>query len=187
MYLGGNELIWQMVVLVVASNLDDLGVGFSLGIKGKIPWRVIWTVSILSGITMAIGLIVGDELADFIPENMALYLAAFVFACIGLWLIWQGFKSKDEETNIASSNLGWKAAFVLGIALGIDSFAAGFSGGLTDFPILLTSFLAWITSFVFIWLGSIFGSALSVKFIRDYAEYFSGGCFLFLAVVILYF
>lgn len=180
-------LVWQIIVLVVASNLDDLGVGFSLGIKGEIQWRVIWIISILSGVTMAAGLIIGDELADIIPGNFAIYIASIVLASIGIWFIWQGLKPSEEEPKMQSGNIGWKAAFILGLALGIDSFAAGFSGGLTDFPIILTSVLAWLTSLIFVWLGSTFAGAISIKFVRDYAELFSGACFILLALVILIF
>lgn len=175
-------------MLVVASNLDDLGVGFSLGIKGKIPWRVIWIISILSGVTMAAGLLIGDELAEYIPGNWAIYIASLVLAGIGIWLIWQGFKVPEaDDPNPTASKIGWKAAIILGLALGIDSFAAGFSGGLTDFPIIVTSVLAWLTSLVFVWLGSTFAGKVSVKVVRDYAEFFSGACFILLAVVVLFF
>ncbi|MDQ0255696.1 putative Mn2+ efflux pump MntP [Evansella vedderi] len=182
-------MYWQIIILAVASNIDDLGAGFSLGLKGRLPWRVIWIISILSGLTMAIGILLGGQLSFLLPSNVPHYIATFIFICIGLWFIFQGYKGKEEEEAKKSSGqqIGWKTAFILGIALGIDSVAAGISGGLSGFPILLTSILAWFTSFLFLWVGSHFGSLVSIKFIRDFADFFSGILFLLLAAAIFWF
>jgi putative Mn2+ efflux pump MntP len=181
-------MLWQMIVIVVASNLDDLGVGFSLGIKKRVPWRVIWIISIISGITMAFGLILGEEIAFLLPGNLALYFASLIFACIGVWFFWQGVKNKvDDNLEQRNGQLGWKSALLLGLALGVDSFAAGFSGGLTGFPIIVTSVLAWLTSFIFILVGSHFARLISIRFIREHADYISGGIFVLLAIVMLLF
>ncbi|WP_264184013.1 manganese efflux pump MntP [Bacillus shivajii] len=183
-------MLWQILILVVASNLDDLGVGFSLGMKYRLSWQVIWIISILSGLTMAFGLFIGNQFSLFFSGDFPMYLAAFVFAAIGFWFIWQGQKGSEHEETIANKkylNLGWKGAILLGIVLGIDSVAAGVSGGLTNLPILLTSVLAWFTSFLFIWFGSRFGRFLAAKVIRDYADYFAGVLFILLAAYIIIF
>ncbi|WP_280771984.1 manganese efflux pump MntP family protein [Salipaludibacillus daqingensis] len=180
-------MVWQIMMIVVASNLDDLGVGFSLGIKRRIPWHVIWIISVLSGVTMALGLLIGEEIAFILPGNIDIYFASLIFIFIGLWFIWQGVTNNGGEKLAENLQFDWKASILLGLALGVDSFAAGVSGGLHGFPILLTSVLAWLTSFLFIWFGSQFGRVIAIRIIREYADYFSGGMFIFLAIIILIF
>ncbi|OLO39144.1 hypothetical protein BTR23_08775 [Alkalihalophilus pseudofirmus] len=178
-------MFWQIVLLVVASNLDDLAVGFSLGMKWLIPWKVIATIAVFSGLTMAIGLFFGGLTSGFFPDYVLIYASSLVFFLIGLWFLWDAKKSKNEKSEEKSFDLGWKAAIVLGIALGIDSLAVGFSGGLVGYPIVATSALAFITSLIFIWGGSRFGHLVALKVFKDYAGWISGLLFILLALIIL--
>lgn len=180
-------MLWQLLVIVIGSNLDDLGVGFSLGLRGRIPWRAIWIISILSGITMAVGMLLGEELAFLLPGDFPHYISALIFTCIGLWFIKQALnRHRDNKPAENNKHFSWKVALFLGLALGVDSFAVGFSGGLlATFPILLTSGMAWLTSFLFLWFGSRFGSLITIKFATEYADFFSGALFTLLAIGIL--
>ncbi|MFV8827814.1 manganese efflux pump MntP family protein [Alkalihalobacterium sp. APHAB7] len=178
-------MIWHILILVIASNLDDLAVGFSLGMRGKIPLKVIFTIAIFSGLTMGTGLYFGDIIAHVLPEHLLLYLASFVFLLIGLWFLWDARKSNQKETGEKKLDLSLKAAVVLGVALGIDSLAAGFSGGLAGFPIILSSVLAFVTSFLFIWGGSKFGHLVALNIFKNHASLISGWLFIILAIFIM--
>ncbi|MEB1809169.1 MAG: manganese efflux pump [Bacillaceae bacterium] len=179
-------MIWHILILVIASNLDDLAVGFSLGMRGKIPLKVIFVIAVFSGLTMGAGLYFGDIIGRVIPEHLLFYLASFVFLIIGLWFLWDARKSKGEETHEKKLDLSLKAAVILGIALGIDSLAAGFSGGLAGFPIILSSVLAFATSFLFIWGGSKFGHLVALNVFKNHASSISGWLFIVLALFILF-
>ena len=60
--------IWSVLVLAVSSNLDDLGVGFSIGMKRKISLGIIGIIAGMSALTMGTGLLLGEEIAGFLPE-----------------------------------------------------------------------------------------------------------------------
>ncbi|MBB5172402.1 manganese efflux pump MntP family protein [Texcoconibacillus texcoconensis] len=179
-------MLWQLILLAIASNIDDLAAGVALGLKGRIPWRVIWVIAVLSGLTMSLGIIIGTQATGFLPGIIPIYFGTAVFAGIGCWFIWQGLKKGDHEEGEQEVSFGWKASIILGLALGVDSFAAGFSGGLTGYPIILTGFLAFSTSLLFIWVGSRFGNLISIRLIKDKVDYISGGLFILLSILIFF-
>ena len=189
--------IFQVVILAVSSNLDDLGIGFSLGLKGDVPKHTMLVIAFLSFVSMGLGLTAGERTAQFLSTRLSVYISTFVFILFGIWFIWQGIKKSKEHGKlkkagdmrqqnepVAKENMiGWKGSLLLGLALGIDSLSLGFSGGLAGYPVLLTGLLAGISSLLFVWSGSRFGTKVSIGFIRDWADYISGGLLFLLAFV----
>ncbi|QUH27191.1 manganese efflux pump MntP family protein [Serpentinicella alkaliphila] len=85
------------------------------------------------------------------------------------------YKSEDkEEETTKATNWTYKSAIMLGLALGIDSISLGVSAGFAHYPILLTSFFAGITSFLFIWTGSNFANRITFTLIKDKSDIVSG-------------
>ncbi|MGF7126456.1 putative Mn2+ efflux pump MntP [Natronobacillus azotifigens] len=177
--------VLEIILLAVSSNLDDLGVGFTLGIKEKVQPRFAFVVAVISGITMLVGLLLGQQVSQLLTEKTASYISASVFLLLGAWFVGQGLKAKHKEPVIEGTvKKGTiKRAVILGLALGIDSIILGASAGLIYYPILLTSMLAGITSFLFIWVGSTFGNKLSIGFIRETSDFLAAIFLFFLAVL----
>ena len=186
--------MWQAMILALSSTLDDLTVGFSLGMKkGQMAWKSILGIAVMSGLTMVIGLLSGEQLATFLPERIESYISAVVFALFGIWFIWDGYNNGDEEEiskqfnknledkQVNKEKMSWQAIITLGLALGINSLALGFSGGLRDYPLIITSLLTMGFSMLFIWSGSRFGGKLAI-WIGDRTNYIAGGLLLLIAV-----
>lgn len=175
----------QIILLAVSSNLDDLGVGFSIGLKERVCNRFISVIALISAMTMMLGLFLGRQVSGFLSDHTASYISASVFILIGVWFVWQGVKSKNEEYEMkAILKKGMmKRAVVLGLVLGIDSITLGVSAGLVYYPIVLTSLFAGITSFVFILVGSRFGNKISVGFISDKSDFLAAILLFFLAII----
>ncbi|SCY77413.1 manganese efflux pump MntP [Alkaliphilus peptidifermentans] len=174
----------QIILLAVSSNLDDLGVGFSLGLKERVCNSFISVIALISAITMLVGLLVGQQVSRFLTHKTASYISASVFILLGAWFVLQGLKSQSKEynTEVAIKKSTMKSAIILGIALGIDSITLGVSAGLVYYPILMTTLFAGITSFLFIWAGSKFGNKISIGFIREKADFIAAILLFFLGI-----
>ena len=190
--------MWQPILLAISSNLDDLSVSFSFGLGEKrLPLAGKPVIAIISGITMAAGLILGENIAHFIPEGIEVYIGAAVFAAFGLWFIIKeklkerkessdAFKIVNKEDFDKENHMSWKTIITLGLALGIDSITLGFSGGLAGYPVIFTAVFATITSFVFVWVGTHLGKRLS-SVVGKYAYYTAGIFLLIIAITELIF
>ena len=192
--------MWQPILMAISANLDDLGVSFSLGLeKGEINLRSILGIGVISGLTMTAGLLLGNQLENLLPERFEIYISVAVFGGFGLWFIWQGIveenekrkklngKLKDrlEKEPIKEEPMSWQIIILLGLTLGINSLALGFSGGLQDFPILFTSLFTMATSIIFIWSGTRLGGVLA-KGLGKYTNYIAGILLLLIAAAELY-
>lgn len=166
--MGLNVL--PVLILAISSNIDDLGVGFSLGLRGRKPSVLIITVvAIVSGLTMMVGMMLGSTVAVLISESIASFISALVFAGVAVW-----FLLDDDDNELATAEEvaatlepallpTLKRGVVLGIALGVDSVVIGFSGGLAGYSILYASVLAALTSWSLIYAGSRLGYLASKK------------------------
>ncbi|WP_408954995.1 manganese efflux pump MntP family protein [Natroniella sp. ANB-PHB2] len=182
------------VLLAISSTLDDLSIGFSMGLKkGRLAVRSIFGIAVISGLTMLIGLLIGEQLALLFPERIDIYISVTVFTLFGLWFLWEGYskdndekaEQKVEESFMEKHYMSWYAVITLGLALGVNSLFLGFSGGLQDYPIFFTSIATAVASMFFIWSGSRLGGQMT-GWIGDRANYIAGTILLFMAVMELF-
>ncbi|MEJ6949781.1 manganese efflux pump [Natronospora cellulosivora (SeqCode)] len=180
--------MWQSMLLAVSSNLNDLTVGFSYGLnEGKIPWKGIAIIAIISGLTMAIGLLLGTLLSPFLLDGIEKYISAFVFASFGIWFVYQGLTNEInykfiKKYTILCKRISLLSLITMGLALGLDSMALGFSGGLGNYPIVLTSLLTSLFSFLFLCIGIHLGSKLS-KWLSGYSNIIAGIILIVIAIL----
>ena len=168
-------MLVKILLLTVSSNLDDFGMGFAIGLKNKFPIKSIAIIASISAATMLVGLLMGDLISGYISESIANIISAIVFLIYGIYFI---FQRKDKELRI---ELGLRSTILLGLALGINSIALGVSGGMAGYPVYLTTILAGLISFSFIWFGSRFGHRINK--VIDFGHYLAGGILIFLAII----
>ncbi|WP_158438202.1 manganese efflux pump MntP family protein [Natranaerobius thermophilus] len=169
-------------MLVISSNLDDLGVGFSIGIQKRIPVPIILVIASISGLTMALGIGMGVQLLNFIPRGINDLIGALVFLGLGIYFVVNGLRNQENDEN-RPIKFTLSMAIILGLTLGINSLALGVSAGITGYPLLPTSIAAFLVSFIFLFLGSVFGGALQP--ILKKSDIISGILLVFLAFAIL--
>ncbi|OWZ82883.1 manganese efflux pump MntP family protein [Natranaerobius trueperi] len=170
-----------IIFLVVSSTLDDLGVGFSIGMQRRIPVQIILIIALFSGATMAIGIFLGDILYPLIPAGIDDLIAALVFLSFGIYFIFK--KTDPDDQKKEPIDLNTYMGIILGITLSINSLVLGVSAGITGYPIIFTSLLAFFLSFIFLLVGSLFGKA--VQPILNRADLISGFLLIALAFVTL--
>ncbi|GEM_PF-2465205 len=187
---------WQILLLAISANLDDLSIGFAMGLRRPIPVTSLIIIGGISGLTMLTGLSAGQVLRRYLPPGSANVLSAVIFAGFGAWFVWDGIRRRRDTISqppppedggwgtgaAASAPVHVGSAVILGLGLGINSLGLGLSGGMAGFPMAFTAFLTASTSLIFVYSGSRFGGTEIVRgLIGDRAEYISGGLMLFLA------
>lgn len=157
------HILITALVLGVAANLDNFGIGISYGIqKVRIPFLSNFFIALLSGIIAYLAVLAGQVLGQFM--GVANLLGAFMIVVIGIWVIIH--KSTADEAlpvsvsfnkayTIPLTPLGWviqitknpsradldangfisvKEAIALGITLSFNCIATGVGSGLTGLP-----------------------------------------------------
>ncbi|MFJ8245760.1 sporulation membrane protein YtaF [Peribacillus asahii] len=88
----------QLIVLSIALSIDGFGVGVTLGMRGvKIPFRSIIVISICSGISLGVAMLIGEFISQLVSPNAAEKTGGAILILLGIWLVYQFFK-KEKET-----------------------------------------------------------------------------------------
>ena len=181
--------MWAAVILAISSNLDDLTIAFSLGIKeGILNPRTMIIIALISGLTMGLGIFLGELFTNILPVRLETYLGTIIFFGFGVWFFIEGFK-QDKGLELRSvkkfkakrEQRSLLTAIGLGLLLGIGSLVLGFSGGLSGFPILFTAVMTSGSSLLFLWSGSHLGEKLAGLIGR--IGHFLAGALLFLLAI----
>ena len=107
-----------------------------------------------------------------------------LLAFIGLKMIWEAYRSKDEEEEPCQLNINYGELFILSVATSIDALAAGVTFAFLDTPILPVATVIGCVTFIISFLGVIIGQHFGVRYKRK-AEYFGGSVLILIGLKIL--
>lgn len=82
--------MWWIPVLVigVTSNLDNLGVGVSLGVRsGRVPHRANVIIAALTMVATGAAMLLGRALGRFLPAGAGRWSGAAIVLAVGIWSI----------------------------------------------------------------------------------------------------
>ncbi|MEW6769898.1 MAG: sporulation membrane protein YtaF [Bacillota bacterium] len=80
----------SMLVLIIAANLDNFGVGLSLGARRiQVPLSSNLLIALTTSLGTLCTLFIGRWLAGFFPVETARYLGAAVIIGMGIWVLYQ--------------------------------------------------------------------------------------------------
>ena len=139
--------LFEILVLVTALSVDAFAAGFAYGVsKIKVPFVSVLIVTGVSSLTLLLSLWVGSVVNSLIPEGLTRQFSFLLLFVLGLVKLFD--RSRHDEAEAANKNkddlVSPGEAFTLGIALSIDSLAAGIGAGIAMSHIpaaLLISFL----------------------------------------------
>lgn len=175
---------WQVALLILSSNLDDLSISFFVGLRRRVPVYTVAMMATISAASMATGLLLGDSVSAVLPDTWAEYISAAVFFALAVWFLHQGVEVDDDTiTTSVREEMGVAAGVMLGSALGINSLTLGFSGGLAGFSLVSTSLWAGIVSLTFLLVGTRMGGQLNFRFIHVWGDIIAGGFLLVLGLL----
>ena len=204
--------ILNILLLVIALSIDAFVAGFAYGVdKIRIPFLSMSVIGSFSAISLWISLLAGRGLLVGLSPGFARFISITLLFVVGLAKLFDGtikciIRRKEPmekhldfhmfdfcflltvyaDPNKADKDKGGilsaKEACSLGIALSIDSMAAGIGAGIAAAPILFPVILAFIMGASAIGLGVFLGNRVAARYSLDFS--WIGGVFLiFLSVL----
>ncbi|MEG0385072.1 MAG: manganese efflux pump [Solibacillus sp.] len=171
-----------IIVIGIAANLDNLGIGLAYGVKQmRIPFLSNVSIAITSMIVTYFAVWIGGTLGTYMSVHIANLLGSLLLCVIGLWtLVSQKFGHEEilqnpqlvdrDNNNVISLS----ESILLGFILSINCLAAGIGIGANGISAVWTVLSIGFFSIVTVGLGSHFGSLISKTFIGRYSTAISG-------------
>lgn len=149
----------ELFILSIALSMDAFAVSLGLGSKQTVQnnWLAI-KAGLYFGFFQAfmplVGFLAGVGLSSFI-ESIDHWVAFILLALVGAKMIYESFgEPVEEEISIVTN----KVLLLLAVATSIDAMAAGFTLTLMTTTIAVSVLVIGITTFVFSYVGVLFGS-----------------------------
>lgn len=179
-----NQLM-QVVLIGIASNLDNAGVGIAYGVRGiRISKSANGMIALISLLMTWVSGVIGAWLSMYISSFTSHLIGAIVIVSVGIYVLYQPFRKRKtvelptnhnliqrilqqpEEADLDhSKTISFKESLILGIALGINALAGGFDAGVTHLHVLSTSIAVGFFSFVVLGVTDYIGHKyIAVRF-----------------------
>lgn len=172
----------SLILLATALSLDSLMVGLLYGARRiRLSWGAMAIVSLATAILLLASMTAGRWIAAAMPPELAQRLGAGLLICVGLWVTYQTLRGKETPTEPIrrvwrlrlgsvgvvveilrepgaadldrSGHINPAEAWLLGVALALDSTAAGFGAAMAGFSPLGLPLVAALASFTLLWAG----------------------------------
>lgn len=177
--------MFNSVILALSVSIDSLGIGITYGIKnakiGIVSKCILFAMSIFF---TACSFFIGDFINSVMSEFFTKIISSGILALIGVIVLIDPIPFDLDH----SLKIDTKEAFILGIALSLDSICVGIGssiGGYSNFyfPILVSLFQLFFLSF-----GNLIGKKIITNLnIPDKMwNYFSGILLIFFGIVKLF-
>ena len=205
-----------MTAFITALSLDAFMAAFAYGAdRVKIPVSSVLVLTSLSACVLLFSLTAGNSLGALVPEYFAKGAAVVLLSALGILKLFDSSckaflrklepggkklsfsmagikvilniygdpeKANEEEKEVLSP----KEAFRLGLALSLDSVAAGLGAGALRSSVWELFFLSFFIGLMAVLGGNLAGNRLAARK-TDGLSFISGGLLLFLAMKELFF
>ncbi|MGL5245044.1 MAG: manganese efflux pump [Sarcina sp.] len=188
--------IISILLFAIASNLDNFAVAISYGMKKtKIGMISNIIISLISGLGTFLSMSVGIIILKFISEKVGNVLGSIILMIIGVYFMSNYFYEKDKETLVENSEkvekynskvIDIKESITLGVGLNINNLGTGVGAYISGLNIYLTTFIVFISSFIFIMIGDILGNRLLSNLFGKISTLISGILIIFLGLYELF-
>jgi putative Mn2+ efflux pump MntP len=179
-----SNVPWLAALLIgVVSNLDNLGVGVALGIRGtRIDAMANLTVAGITMAATAAAVMFGHVLARLVPSAVTDWLGPVIIIAIGITTALTSARSPRlpgcarawRHPRSTEGVITWREAFVLGVALSVNNLGTGVGAGVSGIPVLATTASAGLISLVCVGGGSHFGRTLGRLVLERHAPLIAG-------------
>jgi len=161
--------VLRLLAFVLPLCLDSFAVAAALGARRPTRaqrWRISTLIVVFEAVMPIIGVAIGKPLASLIG-SAADYVAAAVLLGVGLWMFFAEDDDEQEADRLLSST-GWLAIGV-GITVGLDELAIGFTLGLTGLSLPAVVIAIAIQALIATQLGLALGARVGERW-REQAE-----------------
>ncbi|EEG76732.1 sporulation membrane protein YtaF [Dethiobacter alkaliphilus] len=202
----------SVIMLGMAVSFDGFGVGFAYGLRRVHipPWSLL-IICLSSALSVFVSMQAGSMIAKLFSPQIASIIGGIMLMAVGFIIIRQSLaESEAEKSRPVKSNEGrgynyfsgvlreptradfdcsgvitGKEAVVLGVALAMDAFAAGFGAAMMGFAPLATSVVVGVTKLVLVSAGLCLGRRYSQSVSGERAAVFAGLALMVLGVAAL--
>lgn len=179
------------ILFALALSLDCLGVGISYGLRNIIiPVSALLIISCCSGGVLALSMLFGQLLGQFISADVVQYFGAAILVGLGSYVIYKNWHNqlyRIEEIPLFQWNIrplgiviqimrephradmdrsgliSSREALWLGVAVSLDSFAAGIGMAFLGYSVWSTSFWIGLSAFLMLYLGTYLGKEMGER------------------------
>ena len=173
-------MLGNLLILGITLSLDNFRTALVLGALG-LTWRRALQVALVFGfwdaVAPAVGILIGDYLADAIGST-ADYVGAAVLGAYGLYLLVQAWRTESPE----EIDQRW-ALFGLPLPLSVDNVVAGTSLGLLGYSPWLAPPLFGVVTALMTFAGLQVGRA-AARFVRIRSDLLTGVGLVIMAVAL---
>lgn len=165
-----KDMIIEILFLSAAISVDAFTASFAYGCRRiKIPVLSVIILNAISVLFLSASLLAGTFLSSLIPAGLTTQISFLILFVLGLVKLFE--PPSGEQTENGDKNhdnlLSASEAFYLGLALSLDSLAAGIGAGMTPIHrpsyLLLTVCIALFTGILAICSGCFLGKTLSAR------------------------
>lgn len=182
------SFILEIFLLVTALSVDAFAASFAYGVsRTRIPFSSLCILASISSLILAFSLLTGNLLTGFLTSNQTRYISFIVLFLLGLTKLFDhscctqaGKADKDKDKLLSPTE-----AVSLGLALSIDSAAAGIGAALLPSHIPAAIVASFFMGIFAILGGSFLGKAIS-SYIQKNLCWISGVLLILLAFMKLF-
>jgi putative sporulation protein YtaF len=193
----------SVILIGIATNLDNLGIGLTYGIrKIRVPLKTNIVISLFSGIAMVLSSYAGNLLMHILPLKFGNVLGGMIVSIIGLYTVFDYFNTKKKQYDMNrsgineqedklidfrgiiddpcradkdySGDISIKEALFLGIALAINCLGTGIGAGMTGISVWPLALSVMFFSLITISLGVYVGKKYASQHLGEKAAILAG-------------
>jgi putative sporulation protein YtaF len=173
------ELV-PILLVAISSNTDNLVVGIAYGIRSiRVPLLSNFAIAVLTGFATLVSMLVGREIAGYMPAQLASLLGGGIIAGIGGWTLVQAARPHASQTTTApasnkrpvwgrrlfmlkgptgadcdrSGHLELKEVCLLALALSLNNVGNGFGAGMAGVNPVITTIAVVLFGVSLLWAG----------------------------------
>lgn len=197
------HVLLQVLLIGVASNLDNLAVGVAYGIRRiSVPTLPNLTIAAIAFAFSAISAVAGAELGHYLPPRLADVLGALIIIGIGVWMlplrgrapvaapppasrrpsVMTILREPELADRDHSHEISLSESLLLGVALSINCLTNGVPAGLWKLNAWHVATCNAVMSFATLWFGVQFGKRYGAHWLGRKADAISGGLLILLGL-----
>lgn len=194
-------------LLAVAVSMDGLGAGFAYGVQNLyIPYLSLLIISISSSLALLAAMFMGRAMSIFFPGHISSYIGGGVLLLVGAYIVWGAFNGNEDVKQPAgtekkapslrgilkqpekadfdsSGSISSREAAILGLALAMDAFGAGFGAAMAGYSPWVTCLLVGFCKLIFVSGGFSLGKKYAESLNSKKAAALAGGVLILLGLI----